>query len=288
MENQIDRLLNQHLLLIIIILLFPSCAKDRDISGFFISNDPVNTRFDQSNEWNNLHPFKNFEINTENYSLLAGGDSHIGGVKNFSTLVNEAKKPGNIAFVMVGDLVTGKKEDYLTLKSVLPDFDKFPYFLIVGNHDLFYDGWNTFYEYFGTSTYYFTVKTPTYKDLYICLDTGSGTIGDKQLAWLINLLSNERVNYRNCIVFTHLNFFRNNNQLSANPLVTELYVLLDIFDRYHVNMVISGHAHVKAINVFGNTTYITLRALLDGITNPSFLKLNVSKTSLSYNFQAIY
>lgn len=274
-------------IILVLLLLFSNCAKDRDISGFFVSTDPVNTRFEQSEIWNKSHPFNNFDVETENYTILVGGDSHIGGVRNFTALVAEAKKTANLALVIVGDLVTGKKEDYDVLKKYLPDFDEVPYFFMVGNHDLFYDGWKTFYDYFGSSTYYFTVKTPMANDIFICLDSGGGTLGDKQLTWLIDILSSKRENYRNCIVFTHLNFFRNRNQLSTNPLVTELYVLLDLFTKYRVDMVVSGHDHVKAVNVLGNTSYITLRALKDGISNPSFLKLNVMSDKVSCNFQGI-
>lgn len=264
-----------------------NCSENRDLTGFFISPDTVNERFVQSEDWNSKHEPKQLEVATDHYTILLGGDSHIGGTKNFNALLSEAKKPENLALVMVGDLVTGRSEDYKVLSECLSDFQNVPYFMVVGNHDLFFDGWKTFYEYFGTSTYYFTVKTPTANDLYICLDTGTGTIGDKQLTWLMDILSTERNKYRNCIVLTHLNFFRNHNQLSTNPLVTELYVLLDLFAKNRVNMVISGHDHVKAINEFGNTTYITLSALLDGNAQASYLKLNIASDKLEYEFMAI-
>ncbi len=265
-------------------LLLSNCNGNLDFSGFIRSTDRVNTRFEQSSEWNKNHPYKTLVTNTENYQLLVAADSHIGGLNNFKILIEEAKKPENVAFVMVGDIVSGKKEDYLTLKNALPDFNQYPYFLIVGNHDLYFDGWKTFSQYFGTSTYYFSVQTPSAKDLYICLDTGGGTLGSKQLAWLKNLLKLQRQNYRNCFVFSHVNFFREHHTGSTNPLETELEVLLALFTDYQINMVISGHDHLQAVNRLGYTTYLTIDALLDNYYNASLLQLSIYEGKVGYKF----
>jgi len=287
MANKLNEQIIRYLVAFLVAIFFHGCSDERDFSGFFYSPDTVNERFVQSEEWNLKHKLMQLVVDSENYSILVGGDSHIGGLQNFKALLIQATKQKTLSVVMVGDLVTGKKEDYKLLNECLSDFKEIPYFMLVGNHDLFFDGWKSFYEFFGSSTYYFTVKTPTANDLFICVDTATGTIGDKQLLWLMNILSSERDKYRNCIIFTHLNLFRNRNQISTNPLVTELYVLLDLFATYRINMVISGHDHVKAINPFGNTTYITLSALIDNGANPGFLKLIFTSNDLEYEFKEI-
>ncbi len=275
------------LLLVLISFGFLSCNSNLDFNGFLYSPDRVDSRFEQSDAWNQTHPYKILTVNSENYQLLVAGDSHIGGLVNFDKLVNEARKPGNLAFVLVGDNITGKKEDYLRFKNELPDFNQIPYFLVVGNHDLYFDGWKTFYEYFGSSTYYFSVQTPTEKDIYICLDSGGGTLGGKQLSWLKNVLETIRPNYRNCVIFSHVNFFRDHHTGSTNPLETELEVLLPLFAKNRVNLVVMGHDHNRAIDKLGWTTYITMDALLDGFPTPSFVKLEVTETKLGYEFQDI-
>ena len=208
MENKLNRPI--HILLISMVFLFLGCSLNVDVGGFFFPADLIDSRFKQSEQWNSTHPFKQLIVSSENYQILVAGDSHIGGyagnslsggLNNFKKLVNEAKKPENTAFLIVGDIVSGQKEDFDSLKANLPDFNITPYFLQVGNHDLYFDGWKTFYNYFGSSTYYFSIKTPTVSDLYICIDSGSGTLGMGQLAWLKNVLETERVNYRNCFVF---------------------------------------------------------------------------------------
>lgn len=284
MANKIKYFKARHLLLLFPVLFFFNCYPDADFTGFIRSTDRVNDRFEQSEEWNKNHPFINLVVNTNNYQILVAADSHIGGVKNFNLLLDEAKKPANTAFVLVGDIVTGKKEDYLVFKNQLPDFAKTPYFLLTGNHDLYFDGWKLFYDYFGSSTYYFTIQTPAAKDIFICLDTGGGTLGDKQLAWLKNILSTERDNHRHCFVFTHVNFFRNRHTGSTNLLVPEINVLLDLFVQHRVNMVITGHDHIPFVHVFGNTTYITLAALADFDRNASYLKLGITEGKTGYEF----
>jgi len=264
-----------------------SCTYTLDFSGFFFPDDLVDARFVQSNDWNQSHPFKTINVSSENYQLLVAADSHLGGTKNLDKLIKEAIKPENTALILVGDNVTGHKEDYDTLKTHLPDFNLKPWFLAVGNHDLYFEGWKTFYPYFGTSTYYFSIQTPTQKDLYIVLDSGSGTLGAKQLAWLQNVLVTQRTAYRNCVVFSHVNFFRNRHTGSTNPLVDELYVLMDLFAKNRINMVISGHDHVRSINEFGNTTYITMDALLDGFSRAGYLKLKTTPLKMEYEFNEV-
>ncbi|MCK4677301.1 MAG: metallophosphoesterase [Bacteroidales bacterium] len=272
---------------VLLTLLLSSCYKDLDLTGFIRSTDRANERFTQSEQWNSQHPFREITIDSDEYSLLVAADSHIGGTVNFDKFVGEASKPDISAFVMVGDMVTGRKEDYNLFRQHLPPFDTVPYFLIAGNHELYFDGWKTFYDYFGSSTYLFTVKTNQATDLFICLDTGGGTLGNKQLIWLEDILQHSRAGYRNCTVFTHNNFFRSRKTITTNPLVEELYVLLDLFADHHVNLVINGHDHSRAEEVFGWTTYLILDALLDNDPNASYLKLTVDHGDIGYEFIGI-
>lgn len=264
--------------------LITACSQKIDFSGFFYSTDKIETRFAQSANWNKTHPFKQLSVGTDAYQLLVAGDSHIGPLQNFRKFVSEAQKPENTAMIIVGDVVSGKAQDYVALKENLPDFNATPYFMLVGNHDIYFDGWKSFYKDYGTSTYLFFVKTPSATDIYICLDSGSGTLGPSQLSWLKEVLLTQRPQCRNCIVFSHVNFFRNRHTGSTNPLVEELYVLMDLFAKNNVQFIISGHDHVQSINEFGNTTYITMDGLLDTLPTASFMKLKVKSNQIQYEF----
>jgi len=258
---------------------------DADLTGFLYSADPVNERVEQSLKWNENHPAKDLIVNSTDYSLLIAGDSEIGSTANLDTLIARAKKPGVAGYVVVGDITSGDPKGYDILEHDLDEKNPDHAFYILGNHDLFFDGWEKYYNYFGSSTYAFTVKAGDTSDLYICLDSGNGTIGSRQLKWLSDLLAKERKNHRFCIIFNHVNFFREHHTFSANPLVDELHVLMDLFYKNSVDMVIMGHDHRRSEEYFANTHYITLDAFFDGYKEASYLRLEIKNGKLIFGFE---
>lgn len=252
--------------------------------GMIISYESANYRFEQSKLWNETHGFKEINIENENYTVFSFSDIHVGSTKNLDTVLNRATSQQSAAVVMVGDLTTGRPNDYEVFNQQLLNFDTLQIFPIVGNHDLYFNGWEQFYSRFGATSYYFTINTPTASDLYICIDTGSGTLGSKQLNWLKKLLETERLNFRYCTIFTHNNLFRFRHTPTTNPTIEELHVLLDLFVKHDVNMVITGHDHIKDYENFGNTTHITMSALLDGYSDAGYLEINIEDDSLKFQF----
>jgi len=247
-----------------------------EMRGFLLSYETADVRFEQSMAWNNDHPFKVITVTNDHYILYVMGDSHLGTANNLNKFFNAAKNDQALAAVMVGDLSTGSLENYQFLEQNIPHPDSLLTFKLVGNHDLYFDGWKQFYQRFGSSVYYFTVQTPNAKDLYICLDSGGGTLGEKQLKWFKELLEKHRDEYRFCVVFSHVNIFRIRNTLSTNPYPGEVLTLSQLCAENNVSMVFNGHDHLKNVESFGPTTYITMDALQDDleITGYSVLKCN--------------
>lgn len=279
MENRFTKLISW----LILFVIFSACEKV-DMRGFFLSYETVNQRFDQSMEWNRDNPFKVITIPVEDYSMFVLSDCHVGGTKNLDLILDEAIQTNAVAAVMAGDLTTGNSEDYNTFQQHLPGYEILPTFQIVGNHDLYFDGWKQFYSLFGSTSYLFTVQTPTASDLYICLDTGGGTLGSDQLDWLKEILEIVRPDYRRCIVFTHNNLFRIRHSTSANPFVEELQVLIELCIKHQIDMVVAGHDHRKNEVKHGNTTHITLDASLDGYKDAGYLNLSVKQGKIEYEF----
>jgi len=264
-------------------LLLSGCDK-ADIAGMFLSDESVNQRFEQSMEWNTNNGYRNITVSEDNYIILTMSDSHVGGTRNLDSFLNRAKNINAAAVVMVGDLTTGHAKDYAVLEEHIPNPDSLPSFLVAGNHELYFDGWSEFYSRFGSSSYYFSVQTPVASDLFICLDTGGGTLGSKQLDWLKDILSSIRPDYRHCVILTHNNLFRLRRTATTNPPIEELHVLMDLFTKHRVDMVITGHDHEKHTKLFGNTTYITMNAIHDGKKNAAYLQLNIKSGNLDYSF----
>lgn len=231
-------------------------------------------------EWNSQHPYREIIVPSDEYFILTMSDSHIGATNNLDIFLTKAKNINSSAVVMVGDLTTGHTKDYNVFQQHIPIQDSLPSFQIVGNHELYFDGWKEFYSRFGASTYIFTVKTSEASDLFICLDTGGGTLGNKQLDWLKEILQNVRPNYRRCIVLTHNNLIRIRHTPTTNPPVEELRVLIELFTKHSVDMVITGHDHKKSAKVFGNTTYIIMEALVDA----GYFQLNFKNSTIEYKF----
>lgn len=279
MENWKNRV---KILLLPAVLLCGSCGK-LDPKGFLYSTDTVNERVKQSLEWNITHS-REVSVSGTEYNFLVAGDSHVGGIVNLNTLFTEANKPENSGLIMVGDLTTGNKEDYITFNQELEMNYNGAAFLMAGNHDLFFGGWDSYNTYFHTSTYSFKVSTNDTSDLFICLDSGGGTLGWRQLEWLKNLLEKERKKNRYCILFSHVNFFREHRTSSTNPLVDELRVMIDLCHKNSIDLVIMGHDHNRSEELFGKTRFLTLDALVDDFENASYLKLRVKPGGLETTF----
>jgi len=277
MENKI-----KYFFVVIFAVLLHGC--DLDFSGFVKPHTPVNKRFAQSNQWNNSQSPRIVFIADTSYTVHIAGDSHIGSTNSIQALFDSSATPKTTALFIAGDITTGKKDDYDVLKKFTDSSSGVCYNFMVGNHDLYFNGWKSFYQYYGSSSYTLSVVTPTFSDLFICLDSGSGTLGNDQLKWLRDILTNYRSSYKNCFVITHVNFFRNRMGLTANPNIEEIHVLLDLFAQHNVNYVITGHDHYQYEETFGETTYITMDAIVEGFKNPTFLKLNISKEEIQHAF----
>ena len=271
---------------IIMMLTFPACEV-ADIPGMFISDENVNQRFEHSMEWNAMHPTREIFVPTDDYFIYSMGDSHVGGTINLDTFLERSLTFNAQAVVMVGDLTNGHTEDYEVFELHLPNEDSLSIFLIPGNHDLYFDGWTEFYSRFGSSVYYFTIRTPVSSDLFICLDTGGGTLGNLQLDWFKDVLSDDRPDHRRCVVFTHNNLFRFRRTTSTNPNVEELKVLLELFSTCNVDMVVTAHDHRQYAQKFGNTQHIVMDALKDGLSYAGYFQLNVVNGTLTYSFKTL-
>lgn len=275
------------ILFLALLLLTASGCEIMEFRGFITSYENVNNRFLQSRDWNSNNNHTTITISQSAYSINVMSDSHVGGTKNLDTFFNNSIDEGATAVVMAGDITTGHKKDYDVFASRLPSMETLPYFAVVGNHDLYFDGWQHFYSIFGSSSYYFEVNTPENSDLFICLDTGGGTLGNLQFEWFKELLESVRAHYRYCVVFTHNNLFRFRSTASTNPMVEEIQVLQDLFLRHNVNMVVTGHDHLRNTDVLGNTTHIIMDAILDENDNASYLRLFIGEETIEFDFAGL-
>ncbi len=269
------------LLLTAIPMILASCESGVDFSV----PASADQRFEESRACGAKKSSDEITVQIDDYSILFMADSHAGTTHNLDSVFSIAAVTGASAVCIAGDLTSGDDTDYKAFAGALPVKDVIPTFVTPGNHDLWSDaGWNAFFNLFGPSSYYFTVRTPDATDMYISIDSGSGTLGSAQLAWLEDILQNQRTDCRRCIIFTHNDFLRVRHSEISNPPVEELTVLIDMFTRYQVDVLIAGHDHIPSEELFGITDYVIVGSVSDNDEDPNYFKLRVENGNLLNEF----
>lgn len=254
-----------------------------DLIGLLFGGSNVNSRFEQSMAYNKSAPSKDLLLPTDDYSFMVGTDLHLkGGATHLSRFLQMADQT-DFKLIM-GDLTQSQPEQYERLVDSLKLYPDPPFYPLIGNHDLYNDATNSYFQYFGTSVYSFSVTTPSAKDLYICLDSGNAGLGGKQLEWLTAILREERSSYRYCIILTHVNFFMPEDQpidFVGQFDSQELYHLLDLFAKTSVTTVFTGHIHVVGQKLFRGVDYQMVATMREDYADKTEVKrVEVSASGL--------
>lgn len=269
------------LLLTIISIAVTSCESGVD----FTVPVSADQRFEESRTVSARKSSEEITVPSDDYSVIFIADSHVGTSHYLDSVFSIAKSTNASAVCIAGDLTQGDINDYPVFEQSIPARDEIPTFLTPGNHDLWSDeGWKAYFGLFGPSSYYFTVRTPAAADIYISIDSGTGTLGSKQLEWLEDILENQRSACRRCIIFTHNDFLRVRHSEISNPPVEELSVLIDLFTRYNVDMLVAGHDHEPSEELFGLTEYVIVGAISDKDEDPNYMTLKVENGNLLNEF----
>ena len=283
------------LILVVVISIFASGCSHLDLKGIFIpTGEGVEKRFQQSMEMND--DLKAAGVSAqESYTFYVAADPHID--RNYSNLnaFNDALRNDTEASfgVVLGDCIDVKDNlpAYLEALSCNPDRHACNHqiFHVLGNHDVFFNGWVDFKALIGPSVYWFEVVFDGGKDLYITLDTATGSLGRKQTNWFKSFLAANRNNYRHCVILTHTNFFYTDKSQgsSGNMPVEESVALIDFLGKHDVSLVLQGHDHFREDVIFNNVRYTILGALCDWMETPEYLKINVDKDGICLDWQLI-
>lgn len=188
--------------------------------------------------------------------------------KYFETIVTEVEDPehGTIRELSYHDTrypLYNDDPDFCSVYSDLGDV-RFPFYSVVGNHDVTRNGWALFTSIFHSSFFEFTVKignTGKY-DQFIFLDTASGTLGEEQWKLLNRNVLKSNKNIRHLFVFSHSNIFRpRTTQFSSTFPREELYRMLSRFSEWKATIVFCGHVHAWDDREFGGVRYLTLESM---------------------------
>jgi len=271
---------------ILLSLLLASCDKYDLMGLFFMSSPAADERFSQSKEYNDGHGFSTIYVTSDDYTVYLASDAHVSNsAKGMERFVSDCLSDDTTApfALFLGDAVDGKGTFDLFLKTVAPfSPDGRTLFCTPGNHDLFYGQWSEWVKALNTSSYIFKAVTPSAgSDLFICMDSASGTLGKSQREWLENILSAAKGKYRYIIVFTHTHFFKQDNSQghTSNFNLEETYDLAKLFKDYGVGLVLSGHDHHYEEAFFKDVRYICVNSIEDGFEGQKYYVLDVVSSS---------
>ena len=163
--------------------------------------------------------------------------------------------------------------DTITNTFYTLDDVKYPFYPVVGNHDITRSGWALWANIFHTSFYSIYVSVnedPSIVDNFIFLDTANATLGREQ----VNLIEQDvltpqeqdkyGIHIRNTFVFSHTSIFHvSSTELTSSFAREETYFLLNQFKKWNVNIAFFGHVHEWDERSNGNTQYLTLPTMCE-------------------------
>lgn len=248
------------------------------------------------------------------YSFIVVTDVHIGASDVRSSKMNDFLDEISLLFesidktkiprfiVNLGDTADGghlsEYNDYNSYlekirklaveKNVVSSTEAFKIYTILGNHDLYNNGWTDWkkmvYPY--KSTYYFSLSSGAadYDSLpfsFYFVDTGNGAFGTDQLDAFEKLLKSDP---NPKMIFSHYPFYSDNVPFMALEDTTERNYLLSLFAKNNVKALFGGHVHTVFEHGFGSFSQINTSALFK---NEAFRLVTVDESTLSVSTKLI-
>lgn len=293
------KLIIYSILFLISFVILPSCEKVSP-TGILIAASGTDDRVRMSLVYYQTYLDEKIDMEVPgDYSFIIGSDSHL---TTDTTRIAEMMKIGldndDLLYAHLGDIADTKGEYYIRLDHVLRTFKReyvakyfqpvegtddhyianttgenyryddivYPFFPVVGNHDLTHNGWSLYTSLFHSSFYELTVKigeTGLY-DRFIFLDSANGTFGHYQLDLISDNFFDTDLNIRNTFIFTHSNIFRpNSNEFASTFAREELYYALNKFREWDTTIVFMGHIHAWDDRSIGGVRYLTLDSMCE-------------------------
>ena len=292
-----------HLILIAVALVLTSGCNRLDMLGMVVNRSDTEERVADWLDYNAQNKMPVIENAPDEYRIYSCSDTHYSerdsivphgaNDRMYQYVTAERNDPKALFSIHAGDIANESGEAGFRLMEQSIRFDSStqakndPCFLVIGNHDVYYDCAKYFKQYFHTSTYAVTVKTVGgKKDLFLFLDSANGTHGSRQLQWLEEQLSH-RSEYRHCFVISHNWLFRTSYNYTTTPAANlpqdEQYAFMDLMSQNQVDFVIMGHFHAREQRQFGGVTYLMTDNLNEGKLKPSYLVVNVGE-KLGYEY----
>ena len=286
-----------------------SCEKVSPI-GVLVAGTGVEDRVKMSNIYFQQQKGENyhFSVDADEYTFLVGADSHMTtDAGRMEEMFQIGLDNNDLLYAHLGDILENtvrkyrkkyaqkyydeiylgdddndyqlNSDDYYlyedTVNNQLYDIESvpFPFFPVVGNHDITHNGWALWSNIFHSSFYSFYVYIATegnnsYYDHFIFLDTANGTLGQEQVDLIEAGVLEDKwfeengIYTRNTFVFSHTNIFRPSSlQFASTFPREETLFLLNQFVKWNATIVFCGHVHKWDEQEVGGVHYLTLDSM---------------------------
>jgi len=226
----------------------------------------------------------------DNFTFAMVGDLHIGGsdATRFRRILQSAQTEADSFVVLLGDIADkGESESFLAAQNAIKDFGyENKVIPILGNHDIFGNGWAEYQKIWGSSHYSVDVGNSR----FIALDTADGILGEEQYNWLLDELNRSPLS--RTFILTHYmpvvpgqrTYLRLANQLEAERM-------MNLADRKSVTGVFGGHYHSFCQEKIGGVDYVVAggggQRRMKPIEDYFYVQVSVSKDSVQYQLKPV-
>lgn len=269
------------------VLTMAACNPNYDMPGMFNGSSPkVAVRFAESMAYNDSAGVRHVVVPTADYRVYVCTDSHIDSTHyNIDSFAAAVAADTLCPFALhLGDLINAQGH----MPYARAALRGIPFFITPGNHDLYFNQWQEFRSFFGSSVYWFDTRLPdgTLLDRFICLDSAEGTLGTDQMRWLRTLLATD--GYRHTIVFTHTHLFKQDNSQghTSNYAIEETYELTSLLSQGGVDMYWCGHDHSREITHYAGFTSVIVGTIQDP-ASPAFYMVADMTDEITYRFVSV-
>jgi 3',5'-cyclic AMP phosphodiesterase CpdA len=203
-------------------------------------------------------------------------DSHIQNA-NTSRLAGLAGALGPDSFLLHGGDITnnGAAADIAAWRDWATGLP-LPVYAALGNHDLYFDGWKQVGPVLGQSSYSLAIAA---RLRLIVLDSGNATLGRDQFQWLQSTL--DQASEPIIVVVSHYPLFSTGFSEVDLSDPEESAALIELFGRYPVKLVLTGHIHRQSSRTIGGTLYLSGDDSMAGKSGQQAIRVSVHGDTLS-------
>jgi hypothetical protein len=250
------------------------------------SQSVTEMRFDESNGLPT--PVLPAPADPRNFSFAVVGDIHAGDTARLGRIVTAANAENDAFLILLGDIVDqGDRASLVAVRSLLAQMGWQTRTLpVIGNHDIFNDGWTAYKELWGPS--HFSLSYGNSK--FIALDTADGTVGGTQADWFRGELRKSALEH--VFVLSHYlpivpgqrTYLRLSNEIEAARLMKSA-------SDAGVTAWLGGHYHSYLNGVADGVSYVVAGGgggrRMDPVRDYFFVQVQVAGPTVTYQLRIV-